>query len=80
MSREDSGIAETGRDPDLAVPAIDAAAPDIRTDMNAHGSLLLAASLGLAACADTSIRTSAHGLAVSDTRLTVHVVEADGGG
>lgn len=47
--------------------------------MNAYRSILLAAGLGLTACAGSPLQNSARDASGPATLLTVHVVEASGG-
>ncbi len=53
--------------------------PKTQILMNAHRSLLLAASLGFASCASAPAEIGAPSAAVQADTLTVHVVEASGG-
>ncbi|MCP3918816.1 MAG: hypothetical protein GY711_24985 [bacterium] len=48
--------------------------------MNAHRSILLAASLSLAACAGSPFQNATRDASVPNAKLAVHVVEASGGG
>lgn len=48
--------------------------------MFVHRSLLLGVGLSLAACSDTSIRTSTRDASMTNATVNVHIVEAEGGG